>query len=54
MTVGFRDGTCFPPCIYAAYYEIGVADKGMMHALYSGHGMPDVVLEPLENWLRER
>lgn len=53
LTVGFRDGTCFPPCVYAAYNEIRVADKAIMHAVDSGHGMPDKVVGPLGVWLKE-
>jgi len=51
LTVGFRDGTCYPPCVYAAYNEIRVADKAILHAVNSGHGMPDKVVGPLGEWL---
>lgn len=54
LTVGFRDGTCFPPCVYAAYNEIKVKDKQISHALSSGHGMPDVVIGPLGDWLKAK
>lgn len=51
VTAGFRDGTCFPPCIYAAYNEIRVKDKAIEHAVDSGHGMPDNVIGPMNTWL---
>ena len=44
---------CFPPCVYAAYNEIRVADKAILHAVDSGHGMPDKVIGPLGAWLKE-
>ena len=51
LSVGFRDGTCYPPCVYAAYNELKVKDKAILHAVNNGHGMPDDVKGPVGAWL---
>ena len=35
LTVGFRDALSQPPCVYAAYNEIKVVDKAILHAVDS-------------------
>ncbi len=54
LTVGFRDALSQPPCVYAAYNEIKVVDKVILHAVDSGHGMPDRMHSDLARWLSEK
>ena len=53
VAVGFADTTCAPCAVYAAYNEIKVADKGIVHGFGMGHGCFGKFYEELGKWLRK-
>ncbi|MBQ0031862.1 MAG: acetylxylan esterase [bacterium] len=54
VAVGFSDCTCAPCAVYAAYNEIRVADKGIVHGFGMTHSCYGKFYEELGKWLRER
>ena len=52
VAVGFADTTCAPCAVYAAYNEISVQDKGIVHGFGMGHGCFGRFYEELGEWLR--
>ena len=54
VAVGFADMTCAPCAVYAAYNEIKVKDKGVVHGFGMGHGCFGKFYEELGKWLRGR
>ena len=52
VAVGFADMTCPPCAVYAAYNEIKVADKGIVHGFGMGHGCFGEFYKELGKWLR--
>ena len=53
IAVGFADMTCAPCAVYAAYNEIRVKDKGIVHGFGMGHGCFSEFYNELGNWLRK-
>lgn len=54
VAVGFADPTCVPCAVYAAYNEIRVADKGIVHGFGMTHSCFGKFYEELGKWLRRR
>ena len=52
VAVGFADVTCAPCAVYAAYNEIKVKDKGIVHGFGMPHACFDSFYEELGKWLR--
>ena len=52
VAVGFADPTCAPCAVYAAYNEIKVADKGILHGFGMTHSCFGRFYEELGKWLR--
>ena len=52
VAVGFADTTCPPCAVYAAYNEISVKDKGIVHGFGMGHGCFDQFYKELGKWLK--
>ena len=53
VTVGFSDTVCAPCAVYAAYNEIPVVDKEIIHGIGMGHSSrPDISAE-LTRWLEQ-
>lgn len=53
IAVGFSDTTCPPCAVYAAYNEIKVADKGMIHGIGMTHSCSSRFYRELGNWLKQ-
>ena len=53
VAVGFSDTTCAPCAVYAAYNEIAVADKSILHGFGMTHSCFGKFYEELGNWLME-
>ena len=53
VAVGFADTTCAPCAVYAAYNEIPVKDKGIVHGFGMGHNCFGKFYEELGKWLRK-
>ena len=53
VAVGFSDMTCAPCAVYAAYNEIPVKDKGIVHGFGMGHSCFGKFYEELGTWLRK-
>ena len=53
VVVGFADMTCAPCAVYAAYNEVKVKDKGIVHGFGMGHGCFRKFYEELGRWLRK-
>ena len=51
VAVGFADTTCAPCAVYAAYNEIKVKDKGMVHGFGMGHNCFATIYGELSRWL---
>lgn len=54
VAVGFSDTTCAPCAVYAAYNEIKVADKRIVHGLGMTHGCFPKYYNEFESWLRSK
>ena len=54
VAVGFSDTTCAPCAVYAAYNEIRVVDKGIVHGFGMTHGCFSQFYKELGQWLREK
>ena len=52
VAVGFADTTCAPCAVYAAYNEIKVADKGIVHGFGMTHSCFGQFYKELGQWLR--
>ena len=52
VAVGFADTTCAPCAVYAAYNEVKVADKGIVHGFGMGHGCFGRFYAELNQWIR--
>jgi len=53
IAVGFSD-TCCPPCaVYAAYNEIKVGDKGIVHGIGMTHSCSSRLHAELDAWMRD-
>ena len=52
VAVGFADTTCPPCAVYAAYNEIPVKDKGILHGFGMTHSCFGKFYEELGKWLR--
>ena len=52
VVVGFSDSTCAPCAVYAAYNEIKVADKGIVHGFGMTHSCFNRFYKELRKWLR--
>ena len=52
VAVGFADTTCAPCAVYAAYNQIKVADKGILHGFGMTHSCFGKFYEELGEWLR--
>ena len=53
VAVGFADVTCAPCAVYAAYNEIKVKDKDIVHGFGMGHGCFPKIYKELGEWLRK-
>ena len=53
VAVGFSDCTCAPCAVYAAYNEIHVADKAILHGIGMTHGCFRKFYDELGAWIRE-
>ena len=53
MAVGFSDTTCAPCAVYAAYNEIAVADKSILHGFGMTHSCFGKFYEELGRWLMD-
>ena len=53
VAVGFSDTTCAPCAVYAAYNEIKVPDKGIVHGFGMTHSCYRWFYRDLGAWLRE-
>ena len=53
VAVGFADSICAPSAVYAAYNEIRVKDKGIVHGFGMGHNCFAEIYEELGEWLRK-
>lgn len=51
VVVGFADTTCAPCAVYAAYNEIKVKDKGIVHGFGMTHDCYDRFYKELSEWL---
>ena len=54
LSVGLMDDICPPSTVYAAYNEVGAADKEIAVYPYSGHSRPQAHLERQLRHLRDR
>ena len=54
VAVGFSDTTCAPCAVYAAYNEIKVADKEIVHGIWMTHGCFREFYEQLGKWQTAR
>ena len=52
VAVGFSDMTCAPCAVYAAYNEIPVKDKAIVHGIGMGHGVRGAIYAELGRWQR--
>jgi len=50
VAVGFADTTCAPCAVYAAYNEIPVKDKAIVHGIGMGHGVRGWIYGALGRW----
>ena len=53
VAVGFSDTTCAPCAVYAAYNEIAVADKSILHGFGMTHSCFGKFYEELGRWLMD-
>lgn len=53
IAVGFSDTTCPPCAVYAAYNEIPVRDKVIMHGIGMTHNCRPQFYKELGEWLQE-